>query len=400
MAPEQVAGKKTDHRADIFSLGSVFYELVTREKPFRGDVTTILYKIVQEEPVAPSLINPSIPGGVDAIIRKALAKDPKERFQTCDDMRKAILEQASRIGTKPAVLAPVATAAPSPEQRPSPPLPSFLLSEAPPERSRRVWPALAAVLMLALIATSSWALYVRSRTGTFPAFVNTMMGRVDREVQSFHDLSHRPNPDPGQTPGGGPGSQNSVLSHSDGAGTQPAPNSVALSPAQTAPGISDTPALPSPGNAVKPAGSQPEAAQAPTATSSAPPVPAQVPSTVSLQQISDKQSAATGGATNAPAIVEGSSNSSDSEGSEENHEGSQSSLDTKAPTTLKRPAPRTVDGFTRKNVPDLLRLADVAARRGDYRLARYEYNLVLKLDEGNLTARKGLRLIQAERSLH
>jgi Flp pilus assembly protein TadD len=53
-----------------------------------------------------------------------------------------------------------------------------------------------------------------------------------------------------------------------------------------------------------------------------------------------------------------------------------------------------VDGFTKKNVPELLRVADTAARRGDYRLAAYEYRLILKLDQNNARARTGLRLIQ------
>jgi hypothetical protein len=55
----------------------------------------------------------------------------------------------------------------------------------------------------------------------------------------------------------------------------------------------------------------------------------------------------------------------------------------------------TVDGFTRKNIPELLRVADIAARRGDYRLASYDYNLILKLDHTNARARIGLRLIQS-----
>ncbi len=59
-----------------------------------------------------------------------------------------------------------------------------------------------------------------------------------------------------------------------------------------------------------------------------------------------------------------------------------------------------MDGFTRKNVPELLRVADSAARRGDYRLAAYDYNLILKLDHTNATARNGLRLIQQAEHPH
>lgn len=64
-----------------------------------------------------------------------------------------------------------------------------------------------------------------------------------------------------------------------------------------------------------------------------------------------------------------------------------------------RQPPLMVDGFTKKNVPELLRVADIAARRGDYRLAAYEYRLILKLDQNNVRARTGLRLIQESERL-
>ena len=64
-----------------------------------------------------------------------------------------------------------------------------------------------------------------------------------------------------------------------------------------------------------------------------------------------------------------------------------------------RPSIPVVDGFTRKNIPELLRVADVATRRGDYRLAKYEYNLILRLDPNNATARSGLRLVRSSEHL-
>jgi sugar lactone lactonase YvrE len=91
MAPEQIGGQKVDFRADIYSLGAVMYEMVTGHPPFTGDDPLALaVRHVQEEPLPPSRLNHGLPAGWDALILKALAKSPADRFPSAEALGAAI----------------------------------------------------------------------------------------------------------------------------------------------------------------------------------------------------------------------------------------------------------------------------------------------------------------------
>ena len=130
MSPEQIAGKKVDGRADLFSLGVTLYEMLTGERPWKGgeSIGTLLFQITSDPYPDPMVIRKDLPPGILAVIDKALKKNPEERFQTGMEMAEAL--RAVLAGKTPelkaapaAAPAPAAVPPPQPKPAAAPPAP-------------------------------------------------------------------------------------------------------------------------------------------------------------------------------------------------------------------------------------------------------------------------------------
>jgi serine/threonine protein kinase len=412
MAPEQVAGKKIDQRADIFALGSVFYELATREKPFRGDVTTILYKIMNEDPVPPSLINPALPGSIDAIIRQALARDPKQRFQKCEAMRTALLQQAALLNIKPAAH-PAAEKKIVPPAPISNPFPQYPLEELRPHHSRHTRRGVLMVMALVLATAVSWIFYNPSQNH----FLSQLFGRIESAVERITAKQFAT----------ARSANKAVEQQRDSnVSDQLSQNGASQNRGSDGRSLADSPAV---------------ARTEPTSNESSSTTRSQEQAVEQYPKIKSTDGAASVNSARAPATFarDGIQNSGaeKSLGSPETDDGvrgnapapeSTAGIDpqstrtetardsnvadtnrdaatplssgtngTKTVGSQAAPAP---DGFARKDIPELVRQADRAEERGDYREARYKYELVLKLDSNNSAARAGLYRIKMTEQPH
>jgi len=163
MSPEQGMGKELDFRTDAYSLGVVFYEMVAGRTPFKADdPSAVIYMHVYEEPKRPSQYNPKVPPSIDRLILRMMAKEPKDRFASPDqlltELRKLKRALAGAPESAPAPRPGAARPAPTPASAPAP--------KAPPDRPR---PAAASTPPRPVVAASlavRRTVEQRARTGS------------------------------------------------------------------------------------------------------------------------------------------------------------------------------------------------------------------------------------------
>jgi beta-lactam-binding protein with PASTA domain/tRNA A-37 threonylcarbamoyl transferase component Bud32 len=157
MSPEQAQGQTVDARSDLYSLGAVLYELLTGRPPFSGESpVAIAYKQVNESPPPPSSLNPAVSPALDAVVMRALSKNPANRYQTAsefaEDLRNA--RTGGTVSATPLLPASEATQVIS-RPRPTSVLPP---AEEPPGSGRKVW--LGVLIGILVVATLAGAAFL------------------------------------------------------------------------------------------------------------------------------------------------------------------------------------------------------------------------------------------------
>ncbi|MGH8799354.1 MAG: serine/threonine-protein kinase [Casimicrobiaceae bacterium] len=166
MSPEQIMGLPVDGRSDLFSAGVILYQFLTGERPFAGSATTTMQKVLKEDPLPPTSLNVQAPAGMDAVVRKALAKRPDDRYQTAREFSDAIRAAAPVVPSATAeptlmgdaaatlITTPAATRAASVAPRAAVPVAAL----SSPRKSQTAAIALAAGVAVVALGALAWYL--------------------------------------------------------------------------------------------------------------------------------------------------------------------------------------------------------------------------------------------------
>ena len=183
LSPEQAQGKPTTPSSDIYSIGVILYEALTGRVPFEGDsAVAVALKQVSETPRRPSAINPNIPPALDAVVMRALAKDPEARFKDADAFLKA-LDAAEKAPDAPRPQDTAAYAAVSPEGETDLPDEEDEYEDDDADRRRRRW----RWVVLALLACGVAALVAYALTRPSHVGIPDVIGKNSDQASQILD---------------------------------------------------------------------------------------------------------------------------------------------------------------------------------------------------------------------
>ena len=176
ISPEQAQGRAADPRSDLYSLGVVLYEMLTGRVPFDGDnPVSIAYKHVREDPLPPSMINPDVSPGLEAVVMKALAKNPQNRYQNAVEMRRDLERCLEGTPVYATPVLPRDEAAPGATRA----YPAVAGAPAGGRSLAWLWISIIVIVILAGIGVGVWAI-VRNTGGVS---VPSIIGKTITEAQ-------------------------------------------------------------------------------------------------------------------------------------------------------------------------------------------------------------------------